>query len=179
MTKKISRIDVIGTNGPTGEHYSRYYVYLHVDPITGETVYVGKGTLGRAWDVTRVRKKHHHEHCSWMLSLSEQGYLPTDWVHILERNLTEDEAFSKEKEYLHNNGKLKFNRQSGEDNYQAKLTDSQAREIYKLANFDKLKHKEIADKYKVSRTCVSMIASGKQWKATTYDLRELNNDRAA
>ena len=147
-----------------------YYVYLHTDPETKEVVYVGKGVHGRAWDVTRARN-HKSGHTDWMKDLCDRGFLPTDWVSILAKGLSEQEAFKLEKEYLHRNGVLRFNSQSGERQHQSKMTDEQAREAFLLAK-DGMRHQEIADKYGVSRSAISMLASGKQWKAVTADLRE-------
>lgn len=145
---------------------SIYYVYLHVHPRTHEVVYVGKGVYGRAWDVTRNRNGHP-EHLAWMKEQASQGYLPTEWVQIWKRELTEQEAFAEEKNYLHTHGTKKFNRQSGERNFQAKLTDEQAREIYLLCQDQVYTHQQLADKYGVSRAAISMIASRKQWRAAT------------
>jgi hypothetical protein len=139
-----------------------YYVYLHTDPKTGEVVYVGKGVGGRAWDVTRCRREHK-EHQQWMLSLMEEGYLPTDWVSIYKKNMTEEEAFKEEVAYLHTHGNVKFDRRSGEKNYQAKLTCDQVKKIFLT---DK-NHTKLAKEYGVSRSCISMIKSRKQWRSTT------------
>jgi len=144
----------------------KFYVYKHVDPITKEIVYLGKGCNGRAWDVTRCRTQNK-EHQDWMLSLCEKGYLPSDWVEIIDRNLTEKEAFKEETKWFHLYGQPKFNRTAGEKNHQAKLTDNQAQEIFILTKTTKRTHKDIATEYNVSRTAISMIASRKQWKAAT------------
>lgn len=141
-----------------------FYVYIHRSPIDHELVYVGKGCGGRAWDVTRNRGEHH-DHQKWMQNLMEMGYLPSDWVTIVYRGLTEEDAFSKEKEFLHSNGTTRFNRQSGERNNQAKLTDAQVKEIFIRAK--KQNHQELANEFGVSRSAISMIASRKQWRATT------------
>lgn len=141
-----------------------YYVYLHKDPITNKIVYVGKGIGGRAWDVTRCRGQHK-EHQLWMQTLMSNGYIPTDWVTIIHKNLTEQEAFSKEKEYLHTNGLLLFNRQSGERQHQAKLKNYQAIDIY-LALQLGIKPNELSTMYKVSKATIYMIKKKTQWKTT-------------
>lgn len=139
-------------------------MYLHRCPLTRDVVYVGKGCYGRAWDVTRNRTGHP-EHVEWMKELSVNfGFVPNDWVEILRRQLDEKDALTVEKNWLHTNGCPRFNRQSGERNYQAKLTDDQARSIYKRA---KENHGKLAEEFNVSRSCISMIASRKQWKAAT------------
>ena len=149
---------------------NNFYVYIHVDPRTEEVVYVGKGKHGRAWDVTRCRGQHR-EHQLWMLELTSLGFLPTDWAKIIAKNLEESAAYTKEKEYLHNNGTLRFNRQSGERQHQAKMTNEQALEAYQLVKTG-WKHKDVADKFGVSRAAISMLASGRQWKAITAGVRE-------
>lgn len=146
-----------------------FYVYLHVDPRTEEVVYVGKGKHGRAWDVTRCRGQHK-EHQDWMLELTSLGFIPADWVKILYKNHTEQYAYTLEKEYLHINGVLRFNRQSGERQHQSKMTDEQALEAYRLVKSGR-KHKDVAEKFGVSRSAISMLASGKQWKAVTAGVR--------
>lgn len=153
---------------------NRYYVYLHVCPLTGEVVYVGKGKAGRAWDVTRCRAQFK-EHQDWMLDLIDKNYLPSDWVTILYKGLEETDAFNKEKEYLYINGRTKFNRYSVERQHQAKITDAEAVEIYKLAWTTKLKHKEIADRYGISRSAVCMIKHKRQWKTTLAGVTIENN----
>ena len=142
---------------------TKYYVYKHIDPITNEVVYIGKGCNGRAWDVTRCRNTHK-EHQDWMLSLSNMGFIPIDWVIIIHKNLEEGQALELEKQLIHLGCPI-FNRQSGEKQHQAKLTNIKAIEIYDLTKTKGLAHKDIAELYGVSRTCVSMISSVKQWKA--------------
>lgn len=151
-----------------------YYVYLHTDPSTKEVVYVGKGTGGRAWDVTRARGGHR-EHQAWMQRLMVEGYIPSDWVTVLGKSLTQEQAFSLEKQYLYDYGHVKFNRYSGERQHQAKLTDVQAIEIYTLAWTTDEKQGDIAKRYGVSRSAVAMIKTKKQWKTTLAGLDYANN----
>ena len=150
---------------------NKFYVYLHSDPRTGKVVYVGKGCGGRAWDVTRNRGKSS-EHCDYLVSLCNEGFTPNDYVIILRRNMSEKEATDVESSYMHTNGLTRFNRRCGERNYQAKLTTEQVRKIYKLTKTTKMTHAELAVNYGVSRTCISQIAAGRQWKSTTADLRK-------
>jgi hypothetical protein len=141
-----------------------YYVYTHVDPVTHEVVYVGKGINGRAWDVTRSRGGNK-DHQLWMSSLSKNGYLPSDWVRIIYRNLTEKEAFSKEKQFLHEYGVTKFNRQCGEKQHQSKIDNEQAKEVFYLAWINGLSRSSIAKYYGLCPTNVSMIKHKRQWKS--------------
>lgn len=149
-----------------------FYVYQHYEFFSEELecVYVGKGCHGRAWDVTRARRDNK-DHQDWMVGLCSKGYIPTEWTSIIQKGLSKKEALDLEKELIH---KLapRFNRQSGEKQHQAKLTNEEAIQIYDLAKSKKHKHKDIADTFGVSRTCVSMIASRKQWKAILNKYRE-------
>lgn len=148
----------------------RWYVYQHLDPETHEIVYVGHGTLGRAWDVSRNRNQHI-DHQDWMYGLTSKGYIPSDWARILQANLTKEEARELEKEYLQSRT-YRFNRQRGQMNYQAKITDAEARAIFLSCKCKEGTQQEIAEKYGVSRSCVAMIASRKQWRAVTACLVE-------
>lgn len=152
---------------------SKFYVYYHVEPDTREIVYVGKGTGGRAWDVTRARGDHKN-HQNWMLGLMEKGYVPSDWVVVYSKGLLEEEAFTDEKELLHEIGVTRFNRQTGDRQHQAKMSNEQALEAFKLKEQGWL-HKEIAELYGVSRSAISMLLSGKQWKAVTAGVRSAHN----
>lgn len=145
----------------------RYYVYWHRHPLEGGIVYVGKGCGGRAWDTSRNRKFCHPDHYEWILDLLNQGFTPQDYVVIGDQNLSQEDAFTKEKEFTHANGQPRFNRMAGERNHKAKLTDSQARDIY----LSKEQHHILAEIYGVSRSAISMIKSGKQWRAATACLR--------
>lgn len=142
---------------------SLFYVYIHRDPLTREVVYIGKGKYGRAWDVTRCRGQNKG-HQLWMMELADLGYTPNDWVEILCKNLTEKEAFQKEAELLR--GALYQFNNSGEKQHQAKMTNEQALEAFRLAKGGMM-HKDIAIKFNVSRSAISMLASGKQWKSVT------------
>lgn len=146
----------------------KFYVYRHIDPETKETVYVGKGVHGRAWDVTRSRTNQAHS--KWMIEMCDKGWLPSDWVKIEAKNLSEKQAFEVEASIMHQEGRTKFNKQAGENNHQSKLTDTQAKEIYIKCKHEKIPHKELADAYGVSRSAISMIATRRQWKTTTAGL---------
>jgi len=75
-------------------------VYKHVDPVTGETVYVGSGSFSRA---TSCRKggglQRTDDHAEWYKRHRRQGNIETyhDYVVIVHRNLpTREEAYLKE-----------------------------------------------------------------------------------
>ena len=143
---------------------SNYYVYYHVDPDTYEIVYVGKGLHGRAWDVTRNRGGNIG-HLDWMKSLTDKGYLPCDWVSIVRRGLSEQDAFALEKSHLHRIGVTKFNRQCGDKQHQSKLTNEAAKEVFYLSWVNGLDRSGIATQYGVCPSNVSMIKHKRQWKS--------------
>lgn len=58
----------------------------------------------------------------------------------------------------------------GSENSQAKLTDEEVLEIYKLAKENKISGRDIAKKYNVSPSLVSMIANKKIWSHLTKDI---------
>lgn len=76
------------------------YVYEHFCPKSGEVVYVGVGTGGRAWvsgtstaqQDEGLRGNRHALHNQWMYALFEEGYTPQDFVRIVASRLTKKEA---------------------------------------------------------------------------------------
>lgn len=85
----------------------RHYLYSHNDPVTREIVYIGVGSNGRAWHCTHspVTVKGGYVgrselHGSYLNSLQDAGYLPSDWVVIAARNLERTEALHREREWI-------------------------------------------------------------------------------
>jgi len=84
----------------------KYYVYEHFHPVTGEVVYIGKGTAGRAWSCGSstakpgLRGNRTAEHNGWITALLNQGFTPADFVRIIQQGLTNNEALKLEKELL-------------------------------------------------------------------------------
>jgi hypothetical protein len=71
-----------------------YYVYVHYDPATEDWVYIGHGKGSRAWyfnggESNSARSVAHNTWCQAMCNL---GYLPTEFVTVLERGLTKEQA---------------------------------------------------------------------------------------
>ena len=69
-----------------------YYVYAHVDPITEELLYIGKGKDGRAWGISS-RKPGHEEYLEGFVRDHGRG----SYVRIIVDHLDESEAFILEK----------------------------------------------------------------------------------
>jgi hypothetical protein len=72
---------------------------MHIDPDTGEIMYVGSGTGGRAWQIgyNKEGKFRSAAHRKWIDSHIEQGRTMGDLVKIIKTNLTLKEA--RELEY--------------------------------------------------------------------------------
>jgi hypothetical protein len=66
-----------------------YYVYCHIRLDTKEVFYVGKGKKKRAYS-------KHNRNKYWINIVNSVGYT----VEFMYTNLTEDEAFAKEKELI-------------------------------------------------------------------------------
>ncbi len=87
-----------------------YYVYLHLDPISDEIMYVGHGYKDRAWICGSTTRSSDHQ--KWYMRLIEAGYLPTDIVEIVDSKLSKTEACFKEQEYIREL-KTPFNKPQG------------------------------------------------------------------
>lgn len=76
-----------------GNHF--FYVYEHWRPDKGTCFYVGKGKNKRAWDMKGRQNRHH---ASIVSKLTANG-LCVD-VRIVASDLSEDQAFAKERELI-------------------------------------------------------------------------------
>lgn len=73
------------------------YVYIHVHPQrTDEVVYVGRGSGGRAWS-SACRSQAH---LVWMREWQALGYSPDQYVRIVSRGLTPQQAEKREQQLL-------------------------------------------------------------------------------
>lgn len=90
-----------------------YYVYHHIEPETGEVKYIGHGWKSRAW-VHGGRKtvSRDQEHLDWLEELNSKGFLPIDYVIIVNRGLTKKEACKEEQSQIRHI-KPPFNRPQG------------------------------------------------------------------
>ena len=72
----------------------QYYVYQHIDPDTGELLYIGMGSYERAWLCRGSnRKKNHQERLNELFSL---GYTMQDVVSIMASGLNKIDALNLE-----------------------------------------------------------------------------------
>jgi hypothetical protein len=95
----------------------RCYVYEHVNPDTGEVVYVGKGSGQRAWMCTGGYDEAHYgnrsrEHVEYLKGLMGEGYLPCDWVVVVRRGMSGSDAVRLEQDFIRKMGP-RFNRSMG------------------------------------------------------------------
>lgn len=86
----------------------KYYVYQHVDPKTGEILYIGKGSYERAW-LCRGNNRNP-EYTKYLNEFLDNGYTLSDIVTILHKGLTNDEAENLESEIIQKI-QPRFNRQ--------------------------------------------------------------------
>lgn len=91
-----------------------YYVYVHKDPPTQITKYIGIGQLDRAWN---VRKSHRKEaHVEWIHNLCNEGYTLSDIVEITHKQLSKQEALEIESSLIKEQ-KPEFNELNNPDHW--------------------------------------------------------------
>jgi hypothetical protein len=73
---------------------NNFYIYFHTKLTNDEVFYVGKGKDTRAW-VKRGRSQY------WNRIKNKYGYI----IHIVEKDLTEEQAFEREKYWIEYFGK--------------------------------------------------------------------------
>lgn len=73
----------------------KYYVYWHIDPETKSVVYVGHGCGHRAWLSTEPFRDYMH--AEYLGMLENTGFTPDEWVRIVQRNLTKEQACAIER----------------------------------------------------------------------------------
>lgn len=78
-----------------------YYVYKHVDPRSGELIYIGHGCRGRAWiHGSRRSVLRSQTHLDHLESMTEDGFIATDWVKIVTSGITKTDACKLEQELI-------------------------------------------------------------------------------
>lgn len=138
------------------------YVYFHIHPETNEIFYVGHGTLERAW-VTRGNLNRvsgglrSNEHAKFLQLLIDDGFLPNDWVHIVERNLSKSDACVLEQKLIREKSP-QFNKPIGEK--LLKLTKDQLDLAVEERAHGRF-YKDIADQFGVSPMCMWRNINGR------------------
>jgi excinuclease UvrABC nuclease subunit len=76
----------------------KYYVYQHVNPETGEILYIGKGSYERAWMCRGSNR--NPEYTKYLNQFLDTGYTMFDIVTILHKGLTNKKAEELETELI-------------------------------------------------------------------------------
>lgn len=139
-----------------------HYVYLHRHPNTDEVLYVGSGRNERAYRSTttgdsRLYGHRSKEHAMVLKELQLEGYLPTDWVEILAKQLTKSEACVIEQEHIREL-RPRFNRPAGQK--LLKMKDGLLEQAVKLRS-EGLFYHQIAEKLEISTMAVWRGLNGK------------------
>jgi hypothetical protein len=136
---------------PTDYQSFIYYVYKHEDPRSGEIIYVGHGSRGRAWTHgskhTVLRSQEHLDHLE---SMTQEGFVPSDWVHIYVSGLTKADACAIEQDMIRKI-KPRYNKPQGKS--ALKITPEQYKLAQEMREGGKYYH-EIADEIGVSTMTV-------------------------
>jgi hypothetical protein len=143
------------------------YVYAHINPVTAEVVYIGKGRHERAWSLSRRDPLH----AKFLRNLSNMGYSPTDYGIVVAGGLTDDEASALElrlikqlKPLFNQQGVSAANAGRGEKNKQAVLSDDLVR---KMRAETGLSLRAIGRKYGVTYSTVRKAVTGISWAHIT------------
>lgn len=141
-----------------------HYVYAHIDPETSQLLYVGQGQRHRAWEYYSHprpdgtywvgRTPEHRDH---LLSLVSKGYLPCDWVHIVERQLSKKDAKQIEHDLIELTSPM-FNKKPGLA--QLALTKDQVARAIQMRKDGKY-FREIAEEFNVATMTIHRMLAGK------------------
>lgn len=134
-----------------------YYVYKHTDPRTEEVIYIGHGCRGRAWihgsKRTCLRSQDHLDHLE---SMTQDGFIPTDWVTILHSGLDKSSACQIEQTLIREICPT-YNKASGKHNL--KITPEIFALCKELRN-DGMYYSDIANEVGVSAMTVYRALNG-------------------
>lgn len=137
-------------------YQSIFYVYFHTDPETGEIVYVGKGSRGRAWHCAESNSRGK-EHALWMTDLIKRGFTPDSWVTIVESGLTKEKAFALENDLTW--GMETFPKFNSKHDFACKLNDEDLSKALLLRN-QNLSYDKIAKTLNVSTMTIYRVLNG-------------------
>ena len=78
----------------------KHYVYIHFHPQHPDeencVVYVGVGTDRRAWS----RRERSDDHSHWMRDWQDLGYTPDQFVKVVRRKMTKEQALKFERQLI-------------------------------------------------------------------------------
>lgn len=144
----------------------RAYIYAHINPETGEVIYVGQGQKGRAWEC----KKRSEPHEKFLDNLAGMGFTPADWVVILDQDIDANAVGPREL-FLIKTLKPLFNHQGvvpstaqGEASTNSVLTTAQVREIRKSYSQGGVTMQTLGEAYGVARVTILKIIHRQMWK---------------
>jgi len=145
---------------------NRTYVYKHLDPRSGETLYVGLGQDERAW--TLLHRKQ--DHVEYMRSLEVHGYCPGDWVEIVQKGLSRAEGFRLEADLIRALTP-RFNQvgvdpsiyKRGAAHPKAKLTEKDVRLIRSRISSGLTTVRQVAREFGMDSGTISRLVQGKTW----------------
>lgn len=82
------------------EEPKKYYVYAHIDRRSngGDIIYIGHGCGGRAWLSTVPFRDEAH--ADKLKEFEDRGETPDEWVKILKKRLTKQEACEYERSQI-------------------------------------------------------------------------------
>ena len=132
----------------------RYYTYTYFHPLTNIPVYVGKGTNKRFL----VHFKRPHKFGNWLRKRQDEGISPYPEINW---NLSEDEAFAKEKELIAKYGRVDlktgtlFNLTDGGDGTSGMKLSQEARDKISAANRRRKLSQEARDKLSASHKAMT------------------------
>lgn len=135
-----------------------HYVYYHVDPETLDIAYIGSGQKERAW-ISR-KNNRHPEHFEWLQSLENKGFIPSDWVVILDRFPTK-EAAKLEEQTLIAQYKPKYNRMGVAPHLWCMTFTTDEIEMIKALRSDGMSYSKIAEEVGRSVTGVWRVCNDK------------------
>jgi hypothetical protein len=134
-----------------------YYVYKHVDPASGEVLYVGHGCRSRAWtngsERTPLRSQEHVAHLE---DLTQVGYVASDWVHIVHSGLTKSAACEIERGLI-DQLRPTYNKELGKKHLRITPEEFTA---FKEMREDGMSYKAIADEFGYAAMTVYRALNG-------------------
>lgn len=133
----------------------RYYVYQHVDPETKNVVYVGHGCSARAWLSSEPFRSCLHS--EYLGMLENTGYTADEWVKIIAKNITKEEACQLERDLI-KKMKPEYNKIQGAS--LLKVTPEILKEAFELRE-QGWSYKKIADNFDLATMTIHRAMSGK------------------
>lgn len=123
------------------QYQQMFYVYFHVDPSSGDIVYVGSGTKERAW-LARASNRQNEEHLAWLRNIETLGHTPDEYVTIVFKSSVKREVLDRETQLIEEL-KPRFNKTLDKWWWCLTLTEEQLEEAKELRK-ENMSYKNIA-----------------------------------